>query len=720
MLSIYQLLSSQKYSRNSIRWVRSVIGFAGAIAFTLWISNAVAEREFRSSTSAVQRAIEIHSLSLRSDVAKFSTVPFIVARQQEVVAALIADDDQISRTITNQYLKDVNARAGSDAVFVMNLDGLTIAASNWESPKSFVGQNYGNRPYFIDAVSGKTGLFYGIGQTTSIPGFFISVPVHNAGAVVGAVVIKVSFRDIEAAWKDLPEPIMVSDERGIFFLGSIPAWKYQAKQSISKEDLNWIHRHKQYADKKEFTKVAWDIERSQAQSSYIVRANVDGKNRRYIAVDEKIPELGWTLTIMGDYEPVVWAKAITFVICILGMCLLTLGGLYWRLRERRLHEHRTAREFLEIRVKERTLELDDAHAFQKSLEDSLVVGMRARDLSGRIIYVNAALCEMTGYSESDLIGQYPPYPYWYQEDLERHWTDNEIVMSGNAAQMGFESRIKHRNGHEVFTMVYTAALIDALGKQKGWISSVVDITEQKKAEARQRLHDAQLQHTSRLASMGEMASTLAHELNQPLMALSNFSSAANIFAKQGRQELLLNSLQEITKQVHRSAEIVKRVRGFVRPVTTGVEACQIGTVIENVLALLKPEIKLQQTNVVCTFEDDIPDVAGDRILLEQVLLNLIMNSLQAMRDTPRDERFIELKTLFSENSVLVRVIDCGIGISPDIEKHLFEPFFTTKPEGLGLGLNICRTIVESHKGGLTFENSSTKGAIFTLKLQALK
>lgn len=719
MISKPLIFSNPTYSKNILRNAAGILGFVGAVALVFWVSNAVGKRELKAQTGTIQRAIDIHSLGLRSDVAKFSTVPYIAAQQQEVVAALLTNDDQAIRLNANRYLEDVNLRAGSDALYVMNLKGMTIAASNWESPKSFVGQNYGNRPYFMDAINGKTGFFYGIGQTTAIPGFFIAVPVYQVGTIVGAVVIKVSFRDIEAAWNDLAEPIMVSDKRGVFFLGSVPSWKYHAKRSVAKDELEWIRRHKQYADRQEFAKVPWEIESLENQSGYLVKANVDGRTRRYIAVDEKLPDLGWTLTIMGDYEPVAWARTLTFIICTLGLGVFALGGLYWQLRERRLIEHRIARQLLEVRVKERTLELDEAHAFQKSMEDSLLIGMRARDLSGCIIYVNAALCEMTGYSKNDLIGQYPPYPYWYREDLARHWSDNEIAMSGNAALSGFESRIKHRNGHEVFTMVYTAPLVDALGKQKGWISSVVDITEQKKAEARQRLHDAQLQHTGRLASMGEMASTLAHELNQPLMALSNFASAANTFAKEGNQALLLNSLQEITKQAYRSADIVKRIRGFVRPATTGVEACQMGTVVKNVLALLEPEIKLQQTRVVCNIEDNLPNVSGDRILLEQVVLNLVMNSLQAMRDTPRDKRYIELETLFIEKSVYVRVTDCGTGISPEIAQQLFEPFFTTKPEGLGLGLNICRTIVESHKGQLSFENRSTKGAVFTLKLQAL-
>jgi PAS domain S-box-containing protein len=609
-------------------------------------------------------------------------------------------------------------RAGSEALYVMNINGTTIAASNWNSSKSFVGENYAQRPYFKEALLGKTGIFYGIGLTTGIPGFFISAPIYEGDVIIGVSVIKLSLRGIETTWSELPAPIMVSDANGIFFLGSVSAWKLMSKRTVREGDLDRVRSHKQYGDKQAFVQVPWHIEPLNGQSGYLVHTNIDGETQRYLAFEKDLPELGWTLTVMSEYEPVVWAKAMALMLATLGAGLLVSVVLYWRLRDKRLQEQSRARQVLELRVEERTHELDEALAFQKAMEGSLSVGMRARDLEGRIVYVNAALCKMTGFCAKDLIGRLPPYPYWHPDDLDRHWNDNQTMLSGKAMLQGFESRIRHRDGHEVLTMVYTAPLVDSTGRQTGWISSVVDITEQKRTEDRQRLQDAQLQHTGRLASMGEMASTLAHELNQPLMALTNYASAAHVFAKDGKQGLLLTSLQEITLQAKRSADIVKRVRSFVRPNTAGVEKCQMNTVVGNALALLKPEINAQQTRVLCHLTENLACVAGDRILLEQVVLNLMMNSLQAMHGIPREEKLLTLESFLSDNLVCVRLTDCGTGIAPEIAKQLFEPFFTTKPKGLGLGLNICRTIVESHKGQLSFDNAKPKGAIFTLKLPA--
>lgn len=702
------------------RKILLVLLFLIAVCLVLWAGQWAANRAFQTQADAIHRAIDINALGLRAEIAKYSALPYSATLQPDVINAL-SQDDAMLRQRVNLYLEDVNQRVGSDAFYVMDLKGLTIAASNWQSPKTFIGQNYANRPYFINALKGETGLFYGIGQTTAIPGLFVATPAYQNGKIIGVVVIKVSLREIESAWSDFNAPIMVSDANGIFFLGSVSAWKYQANRALEKDALEWLLRHKQYGERKVFSKVAWSVEYLKANSGYLIQTQLDGKTQRYLAFDQELPELGWKLTVMGDYKPILWARVTTLILGTLGTGLLIFIALYWQLREKRLTDQSNARQELEVRVKERTHELNESLAFQKAMENSLLVGMRARDLEGRIIYVNTAFCEMTGFSSSTLIGCLPPYPYWDQDDLTRHWHESKTVLSGNAALEGFESRIKHLDGHDVQTMVYTAPLIDATGKHKGWMSSVVDISEQKKSETKQRLLDAQLQHSARLASMGEMASTLAHELNQPLMALTSYASAARAFAEQDNQSLLINSLQEISVQSQRSADIVRRIRGFVKPLTTGVELCHINAIVNNVLSLLQPEIKRNQATVISKLAEILPAVSGDRVLLEQVILNLIVNSLQAMQSKSNEDRLITIETLMIDQSIHVRVSDCGTGISADVAENMFAPFFTTKTDGLGLGLNICRTIIESHHGELSFENrvnDISKGAIFSIKLPA--
>jgi C4-dicarboxylate-specific signal transduction histidine kinase len=248
------------------------------------------------------------------------------------------------------------------------------------------------------------------------------------------------------------------------------------------------------------------------------------------------------------------------------------------------------------------------------------------------------------------------------------------------------------------------------------MSSVVDITAQKQAEDRQHEQELQLQRSARLASVGEMASTLAHELNQPLMALSNFALAARNIASQAHMEVLVLALDDMVEQSQRASEIVQRVRGFINPNRGSYEACDVHAVIAHSLVLLKSELERHAVTVTQRLDEHLPTVRGNRVLLEQVLINLLQNAVQAMQDLPAAERVIDIKTMLLGRTVQIQVGDAGPGVREALLAQVFSPFFSTKPEGLGLGLNICRTIIEAHGGHLTVANRIGGGAVFTFTL----
>ena len=720
---------------HRMRWIANLLlALACTILLITWAGQWAARREAAFQADAVRRSIEVYALSLRAAAATYSYLPFTAAQHPDVLAALEAPNDRGLIMQVNSYFENVNERAGSDALYLIAAGGKTLAASNWHTAQSFVGQDYSNRPYFVQALGGNSGQFYGIGSTTGIPGLFIAAPVRRNGVVLGVVAVKVSLRDIEAAWGKARDPVMLADVRGIFFIGSVAEWKFHSRRPVSTEDLQEIRKTQQYGKIPEFPLIPWKAEPLAGQSGYLVQTRVNERPRQYLAVDEPLPELGWTVTVMTDYAPVSWTRHVAWIIGSLVATVLLLGSLFARLRLRRraeaahaqgereqmhhqrLLEQSDARRELEGRVQERTVDLQEAAAFRKAMEDSLLVGMRARDLGGRIKYVNPALCEMTGYRAEELIGCLPPYPYWHPDDLEKHWEESNAALEGKAALTGFESRIRHRDGHDVHTMVYTAPLIDRAGQHAGWMSSVVDITGQKHAQAQQTLQDRKLQHAGRLASMGEMASTLAHELNQPLMALMGFTSSARNYARQKDQLKLEDSLDDAQAEVERAAEIVRRVRRFVKLHTMGREACDMGEIVTQVLAMLRSEISSQGVRFVTHIQAQLPQLQGDRVLLQQVVLNLVTNAIQAMSEIPAADRLLEIGVCKDVRGILVTVSDYGIGISDDVAVQLFEPFFTTKSNGLGLGLNICRTIIESHRGSLTFLDRPGGGATFSIQL----
>jgi len=697
-----------------------------AVAAIFAIGEWSARREAAAQMDAIRRVIEIHTLGLRGVAERFAYLPYALSRQQEIQAVLAHPQDPALRERADRYIEQLNQRAGSDALYLIDTQGLTLVSSNWREPaRSFVGQNYANRPYFADALAGHEGRFYGVGQTTGEPGLFLSTPVRSSdnGPVIGVAVAKVSLGEIAAAWASVRDPILITDKRGIVFLSSVPEWLFHTRRALSAGELEGVHRQLQYGLREDFPLLDWKTQATAAESEgYVLRSSLTGGRRSYLAIDQPLPEFGWTLTVTADRAPVVQARQRAWLLSALSSVALLLAALYWRLRERRFAEQRDIQRQLELRVRERTQELDQAHAFRQAMEDSLLVGMRARDLEGRIIYVNRAFCEMCGYPAEELLGMLPPYPYWHPADLNKHWRDYETTMAGRSVVSGFESRIRHRDGHEVLTMVYTAKLIDAEGLHTGWMTSVVDITAQKQAEERQRESDEQLWHAQRLASLGEMALTLAHELNQPLMALSNFASAAKAFAAQGQQALLTESLDATVAQAQRSAEIVKRIRGFVRQHAISAEDCAIAPRVAAALALLQGEIRARRARVEVHLPPDLPAVRGDSVLLEQVILNLVLNGLQAMDEagTPPERRVAEIDAERHGKRLRLRISDHGPGMSEAVAAQAFTPFFTTKSGGLGLGLNICRTIAESHRGTLSFENRPERlggGAVFTLELE---
>lgn len=680
-----------------------------------WAGEWAAQREKRLQVDAIHRTIEVQALGLRGTVARYKHIPYVSAQHPDIQALLQAPKNKALVDKANRYLQEISRRVGSNALYLMDAKGQTLAASNWQQTDSFVGQNYGFRPYFKDALAGRDGFFYAIGNNTQVPGMFISAPVRVGAAPWGVLVIKVSLSDIEETWRRAKDPVYLADAWGVIFLGSIPAWQYKATQPLSEQALAWIRGNRQYGDRLDFEAPAWQQLRTPEEASYETRALLDGRPQQFLSLEEALPEFQWRLVVMTDLSPVNWARWTGQALTLLLALVLWLALKVFQQRERRYSELRRHRVELEQRVLERTAELQEAHAFRKAMGDSLVVGMRARDLQGRIIYANPALCHITGYSAEELVGQLPPYPYWHPDDMEKHWQDNAAVLSG-ATMRGFESRIRHRDGHDVTTMIYSAPLIDGSGQHSGWMSSVLDISEQKRAEEQQRLQAASMQRTSRLATLGELASTLAHELGQPLMALVSFAGAAKTFAEREQREALLETLDDIRSQAQRAADIVGRIRGFVRLQTSGFEDCTVNAVVANVLALLRPEIRQQQALVLTQLDEGLPTIQADRLLLEQVLLNLLLNALQAMQGQSVLTKQAHIATGLQDGMLFIRVADSGPGIAPAALSQLFEPFFTTKPEGLGLGLNICRTTVEAHRGRLVAENGPEGGAVFTVYL----
>ena len=377
-------------------------------------------------------------------------------------------------------------------------------------------------------------------------------------------------------------------------------------------------------------------------------------------------------------------------------------------------------------------DLADALAFRKAMEDSLVTGLRARDLQGRITYVNPAFCEMVGVDAKELLDHNFPSPYWPPE-LAGAYQDRQAIRLASASlpRGGHESIFMRRDGTRFPVLIIEAPLINATGKHTGWMSAILDISEQRRIEEVSRTSQDRLQASARLAMVGEMASLLSHELNQPLAAISSYATGSlNLLGDARSTDITLSAdlrlaLKRISEQAERAGKVIKSVHDFVRRRDQVRERVSPRSLLDAIMPLISLQARKLSVRLVIEVDPVCAVVLCDRTMVEQVLLNLARNGMQAMqaesRKTHAHERVLTLRVKPAAASEANRwvefsVTDQGVGISDEVAEKLFTPFFTTRAEGMGLGLSLCRTVIEQHGGYLGHEPAKPHGTIFKFTL----
>jgi len=484
--------------------------------------------------------------------------------------------------------------------------------------------------------------------------------------------------------------------------------------------------------------------------------------------------------------------------------------------------------------------LRDAYAFRQAMAQSMVTGLRAIDLNGRITFVNAAFCRMTGFDENELVGIAPPYPYWPAEEFTKLQHNIDLALAGQAPASGFEMRIMRKSGERFDVRLYFSPLIDTHGQQIGWMASMNDITEPKRIRVElERAHerfvtvidgldtavhvaavdsgeilfanrafqnifgfdtvgrdsalvtaacrpapellsaqpgdlsaddlpceifDGEIQHalsghwyhlherairwvdgrtvrvqiaaditdkkridevnlqqqkrleqTSRLITMGEMASSLAHELNQPLSAIANYCAGCikRMQAGNYRFEDLLAAMQKASDQAERAGKIIRRMRDMVKKSDPNRQPIALEEIVDEARAFADIEAQRTGTQISVELPENLPRIVVDRIMIEQVLLNLVKNAIESMSDVPFERRRLFIRARLADERMLeVAVSDQGHGLAEEDIEKIFAPFYTTKAEGMGIGLAICRSIIEFHQGRLWVEPQREGGTVF--------
>ena len=246
-----------------------------------------------------------------------------------------------------------------------------------------------------------------------------------------------------------------------------------------------------------------------------------------------------------------------------------------------------------------------------------------------------------------------------------------------------------------------------------------DITDRMKMEELNSQQLERLQQTSRLITMGEMASSLAHELNQPLSAIANYNMGCvnRLQSNDYRPEELLAAMQKASVQAERAGKIIRRVRDFVKKSEPNRGAVQIAEVVEEIIGFAEIEARKAGVRIGVSVPPDLPAAYADKIMVEQVVLNLVKNGIEAMHNTPRSKRELSIRARANGKEFIeVNIADRGPGLTAEQRERLFTPFYTTKPEGMGMGLNICRSIIEFHHGRLWTASNAGGGSVFSFTL----
>jgi PAS domain S-box-containing protein len=337
------------------------------------------------------------------------------------------------------------------------------------------------------------------------------------------------------------------------------------------------------------------------------------------------------------------------------------------------------------------------------------------DQNSTILFVNAAVEKILGYVPDDLIGQKitvlmpEPLRRRHMEGIRRYLETSEKRLSWSA--VSFPGL--HKSGREISLEIAFAE--SRMGDRRIFTGIMRDITQRQRVEGELQQQRDELAHMTRVSMMGELAASLAHELNQPLTAILSNAQAAQRFLSSKPSDIkeVREILHDIVEDNMRAGEVIRRMRALAKKGEFDFSSIDLADIIDGILSLVHSDAVLRNVRVRIDVDPDLPRTRGDKIQLQQVLLNLLLNAFDAMKDCPADERDVSLRAELDGRDMLrISVSDYGTGLTSDQLDKIFQPFFTTKREGLGMGLSISRSIIQAHGGRLWAENNNGHGATF--------
>lgn len=569
-------------------------------------SGELARQDARASAGRQATiASTLHAAVLRSELERHRSLPLVLAQDPDLTS-LLDRPDAANTLRLNQKLEALAKEVRAAAIYALDADGMTLAASNWRLPTSFVGSDYRFRPYYFDAMRDGKASFFALGTVSGRPGLYLSRRVDGpSGRPLGVIVAKVEFGALEAEWRASGEPTYVTGDDGVVLITTVPAWRFHAARPLSADLLRRLA-----ATQTAGTTIPPPLP-FVAEAGGMVRTSSDVPEDLYAVASDAIPDIGWQLTLLSPAGDAV-SRAVTVArwLGALSVALLAaLTGILLRRRQRavaRASEAEQARFELERQIDLRTSELQSTN------------------------------------------------------DLLNH-----------------------------------------------------EIDERRRLESvRQDLQDDLIQ-ANKLATLGQIAAGVAHEINQPVAAIRTHADSASVQLRRENSAGALRSLASIDRLTERVGIITDELRAFARKTRSETVAVGVDAAIDGALLLVAGRLREKGIGLSRRRGPAGLAVRAERNRLEQVVLNLLQNAIEALDGVAGPS--IKLGVEAKGEMVVIHVADNGPGVAHAVQQRLFTPFTTDKRDGLGLGLVISRDIVAAFGGELALEPSPT-GARFVIRL----
>lgn len=604
--------------------IRSVSGWITAIILLVLLLSVVSsytyQKELVTYSKLVAGRLELFITYIKGVLGKYENLPELLARDQQLIDLLSNPLNESKTKVLNRYLEAINGINNASDTYIMDKDGLTVAASNWQTAHSFVGENFSYRPYFQQAMKGQPGRYFALGTTSGKRGYYFAYPVRDKQEIIGAVVIKANIDTVENQWGYNEGIFLVTDPANVIFLSTIPDWRFFVFGNIEPATREMIVKSRRYHNS-DLRPLDVHVKKEYEFGELVRLVDGPDKSTSYLRQSKYMEKAGWTVQILSNVKPI---KDKVIVVNVLVGSAFLLGYLILALvNQRRLR---------------------------------LVEVKRVENHARRVL----------------------------QEANEK-----------------LESRVAER----------TKELTQTNEKLLN------EIAERKETEKALKNTRSELVQTAKMATMGELSAGINHELNQPLSAIRSYSDNCRQLLTKGRLNDAIWNMEQISELTERMAQLGVQLKAFSRKTSGKLAAVPLHGVMGGALEILNPIIKKSEVRISISMNPGQLTVIANQVLLQQVLVNILSNAIQAIADS--DKKEIELNAALHNENAIIKIIDSGPGIADEYLAKIFEPFFTTKKsgEGLGLGLTITGRIIKEMNGDIYIEPSK-KGAHFVIVLKA--